>query len=604
MISVSVTHSSKRVAVTTMVTLGVAIGSTAVANPAMAPPGPAGCAAAFNLFIPGTWETSEAADPARPIGMLGPVAEAVQREQGPKSAIYFTPYMARAFDNGFTYADSKNTAVRNAQKALRDYGTRCPAANFTITGYSQGADAAGDLAAEIGNDRGPVPAERVLAVGLLADPGAGTDGENVVGPRTSGTGIGEPRPQGMGKLAGRVSSICHPEDLYCAIQKADNPLLGLLGSLLSKTLSTADPGLATSLTSDFSKADLPAMASAASNLGTDLDAEGDIDLTRLRDNAESLVNTIGPLADLIGSGAATPAATTRLAGAPAGTAEHDASEVLTNAGQSDLPGAMSALRTITGTLAALLDGGVETLRADAPEIASLTTAVEQLGDRIAPLTATAPDTLGAAATVLPTLKPGALVGQMLTLVGKVATFDFPGFLGTLGLLVQKVLARDIEGARAAAATLTNQLRPLVDLVAQVDLRRISQTLSDIPDPQGYTKIAAAASSVLAAVDIGKLAGTVRRIQDGTTATLADLLPLGTELASAATELEQIDLGELAATIAPNVDLVTLVNDGLSAANFFLSGAHAAYGSLVVDGKGRNAIQWLGDWLNQQIGHAP
>ncbi|GAB4585605.1 hypothetical protein Ntsu_34370 [Nocardia sp. IFM 10818] len=215
---------------------------------AAAPP-PASCAATFNLFIPGTWETDEKADPTRPVGMLGPIAEAVEREQGAESEIFFTPYIARAFDDGHTYADSKNTAILNAGNVLRDYFTRCPDALFTITGYSQGADAAGDIASAIGNDRGPVPADRVLAVGLLSDPAAGTAGETVVGPRPVGTGIADPRPLGMGALTGRVSSICHPEDLYCAISKSDSPLLGLLGSVLSKTSSGAaisdEPGMFT-----------------------------------------------------------------------------------------------------------------------------------------------------------------------------------------------------------------------------------------------------------------------------------------------------------------------------------------------------------------------
>ncbi|MFC9994026.1 cutinase family protein [Nocardia sp. NPDC127526] len=254
------------------------MGSAAVAA-AAAPPPPPNCAATFNLFIPGTWETDEKADPARPVGMLGPIAEAVEREQGAESEIFFTPYIARAFDDGHTYADSKNTAILNAGNVLRDYFTRCPEALFTITGYSQGADAAGDIASAIGNNRGPVPADRVLAVGLLSDPAAGTAGETVVGPRPVGTGIADPRPLGMGALTGRVSSICHPEDLYCAISKSDSPLFGLLGSVLSKTSRGAgisdEPGAFTD--SAFTNgAFTDATDSADTDLGTLLDEGIDI----------------------------------------------------------------------------------------------------------------------------------------------------------------------------------------------------------------------------------------------------------------------------------------------------------------------------------------
>ena len=210
-------------------------GNVALTAPAIAHADPTGCAATFNLLIPGTWETDETADPHQPVGILKPVADAITAAHGARAEVYTLPYMARAFDNGHTYADSKVDALTNATAVLTDVASRCTNTKFTITGYSQGADAAGDLASGIGNDHGPVPADRVLAVGLLADPGAGTQGSAIVGPRTSGHGIADPRPQGMGTLSGRVASICDPGDLYCSIRKGDNPLLGSPGSILSET---------------------------------------------------------------------------------------------------------------------------------------------------------------------------------------------------------------------------------------------------------------------------------------------------------------------------------------------------------------------------------
>lgn len=110
--------------------------------------------------------------------------------------------MASAFDNGHTYADSKADAVSKAKQVLADVATSCPSTKFTMVGYSQGADAAGDIASAIGNGQGPIDASRVLAVGLLADPGAGTKGTATVGPRTSGQGIADPRPQGWALYRG------------------------------------------------------------------------------------------------------------------------------------------------------------------------------------------------------------------------------------------------------------------------------------------------------------------------------------------------------------------------------------------------------------------
>ncbi|MEU0871873.1 cutinase family protein [Nocardia brasiliensis] len=618
--------SSKRcVVVATMVAVGVTLGATGVASPASVHTRTSGCADTFNLFIPGTWETNEAADPAQPIGMLKPIAEAIQREHGATSAIYFTPYMARAFDNGHTYADSKHTALTNARKALRDYGTRCAGAKFTITGYSQGADAAGDIASDIGNGRGPISADRVLGVGLLSDPAAGTTGETAVGPRTPGKGIADPRPRGMGALSGRVTSICDPNDLYCSIQKNANPLLGQLGSLLSKLPS--DSRLAGALTSDFSKADLPGLAAAVRELAASLVDPRGVDLTRVREQADTVEHTIRPLAELVGSGAAVK----QLATAPAGSAEHNAGKVLNGAAQADLSGAVSAANTISGNATDLLNNGVETLPAGSPQAAALSGLSDSLNGQIEVLITLPAGVLESAAGILALLKPSEMVNQALDVVAKVTTLDFRGILDNLALLPQKVLARDAAGAHAIAGTLNNQLRPLVDLLAAVDVKWVSQVLSMVPDSQGFLQIATIAASVLSTIDIPKLAEIAGRIQEvawsvleklapppgqqpdpaGAAAALSALLPIGQDLAGVAmgmltAERKDAGLDDLTAALAtskpsPGINLFDLIGDGISAAMFFASNAHVNYGALIVDETGRNAIGWLGDWLNSRIG---
>ena len=150
-----------RRAVTLLVTATVATSSVALTAPAIAS-AQSGCGATFNLFIPGTWETTEDADPSVPVGMLKPVADALKTAHGSDAEIYTLPYMARAFDNGHTYADSKADALAKSRQVLSKIENDCPRAKFTIVGYSQGADAAGDLASEIGNGKGPVDAGRVL----------------------------------------------------------------------------------------------------------------------------------------------------------------------------------------------------------------------------------------------------------------------------------------------------------------------------------------------------------------------------------------------------------------------------------------------------------
>ncbi|WP_422631248.1 cutinase family protein [Rhodococcus opacus] len=642
-------------------------GTALLTGPVIAHANPANCASTFNLFIPGTWETNENADPARPVGMLAPVAEAIEAQNGARAQIYSLPYMARAFDNGHTYADSKTDAVSKATAVLKSWADKCRGAKITITGYSQGADAAGDLASAIGNDQGPVDADQVLGVALIADPGAGTKGAATVGPTTSGEGIAGPRSQGMGTLSGRVASICDPNDLYCSIRKGANPFLGSLGSILSKTpgdtgASTGggDAAVATALTSDFTDADLPGLGSTVDALGRQLsgsDTGGSIDVNQIADTATSLSKTLSPLADLLQSGAANTAATARLAAAPVGTPENAAAQVLTTASHADLAGALDSVATIANTAAKLANNGATTLPATAAEISQLAGTAASLGSQIAPVAATPADALSSASSVLSVLKPKVVVDQALNVVTGVTALDIPKILHNLIVLPQKIAAGDVRAARDTARELNVQFEPLVKMVAGVDLKWVSQILAIIPDPSGYTQIAALVTSILGNVDVIKLANIAGQAQEiawaaadklfpppgvlpdpvGAAAQTTALIPLGLDLASVAanmltgtasktdpallgkqtdpvgnaitTQAQTLDLAGLAGSVSTMAqsqgaeDLAAVVGEGLTAASFFASGAHQSYQNLVVDNAGRTAIQWVSDWLNLQITRA-
>lgn len=658
-----------RRAVALIAAVTVAGAGVALTAPAIAHAAPTKCAATFNLFIPGTWETNESADPAEPVGMLKPVADALRSAHGSEAEIYTLPYMARAFDNGHTYADSKADALAKSKQVLSKVENTCPNTKFTIVGYSQGADAAGDLASEIGNGTGPIDAGRVLAVGLLADPGAGTKGSATVGPRTSGHGIADPRPQGMGALSGRVASICDPGDLYCSIEKSSSPLLGSLGSILTKSPSAATDTvaggtsqLATALTANFSGSDLPALAANVAALGQQL-AEPAVDIKQVAVAATSIAKTLAPLADLLDSGAANPQANGQLAAAPVGTAEYNASEILTKAGQSDLTAALDTATKLADTATTLTgsrgsDGG-DSLRlpSTSTEVQTLTKAAESLGVQVAPLASTPSDALTSATSVLSVLKPTVVVNQVLGVVTGVTSLDMPGILNNLAVLPQKVAALDARGAHEVAGQLNNQFSPLVTMAAAVDLTWVSQVLSVMPDPSGATQIAALVASILANVDVIKLANIVGQIQEiawaavekllpppgqlpdplGAAAAMTGLVPVGLDLASVAmnmlsgkatktppallgkqtnavstsltTQAENLDLPQLSDSLVKLSqsqgadDLKSLVDEGLRAADFFTSGAHTNYNALVVDNAGRSAISWLSDWLNLQIGRA-
>lgn len=653
--------SKARCAVSSTVAAAVAIG-VCVVVPSNAVAAPTACAATFNMFIPGTWETNENADPAQAVGMLKPVADALQAEHGSDAQIYTLPYMARAFDNGHSYGDSKADALSRADQVLSKVATSCPATKFTITGYSQGADAAGDIASAIGNNSGPIEASRVLAVGLLADPGAGTKGAATVGPKTSGEGIADPRPQGMGKLSGRVASICDPGDLYCSIEKGGSPLLGSLGSILSKSTTGAPNNssavgggsqLASALTSTFSEADLPSLGTNVATLGQQL-SEPTVDIRKIGTTATSIASTLAPLTDLLASGAANSAANGQLASAPAGSAERSAADVLAKANNSDISGALETANAVAATANKLSGGDSLKLPASSTEVQTLTKAADSLGGQIAPVASAPADMLTSATSVLSVLKPTVVVNQVLNVATGVTSLDLPAILANLALLPQKVAALDARGAHEVAGQLNNQFAPLVKMAAAVDMSWVSQILAIIPDPSGATQIAALVASILANVDVIRLANLVGQIQEiawsaveklvpppggvfdplGAGAAMTGLIPVGLDLASVAVNMltgkasktspdllgrqnntvvtnitsqaANLDLPALADSVTKLSqtqgadDLVDLVGEGISAASFFASGAHTNYNSLVVDNAGRNAVQWLSDWINLQI----
>ncbi|GAB2650285.1 cutinase family protein [Nocardia goodfellowii] len=187
---------------------GLAFGS----GPAAAAPG---CPSLYVVAIPGTWETGHDKPPGP--GMLSGVTRGL-----PSSVdVDYVTYAATAFPwEGEVYGNSKKEAVSNARGLISNMAARCGGTKFALVGYSQGADAAGDLAAEIGTGLSVVPADRVSGVGLISDPRRSpTDIQ--VGPYAAGAGAGGPRVGGFGWLSDRTRTICAVDDLYCATATDD-----------------------------------------------------------------------------------------------------------------------------------------------------------------------------------------------------------------------------------------------------------------------------------------------------------------------------------------------------------------------------------------------
>lgn len=217
---------------------------TTVAPGAAAAPGAASrCPDVTVVAVPGTTETNPNADPHVPTGMLGKVVEPVKKAARPRrvSGLY-VPYPADIIGgaaDSFGYGFSRRKGIENASTAITAQARQCPRTRFLLTGYSQGAQVAGDLGAAIGAGQSPIPADKILGVALLADPAQAPQGEPTIGVTGSPVGFAGSRQGGFGALTDRVLAVCAPNDFYCNVPM-QSPTIRLIG-LLGSQLDAADP---------------------------------------------------------------------------------------------------------------------------------------------------------------------------------------------------------------------------------------------------------------------------------------------------------------------------------------------------------------------------
>ncbi|AFU03024.1 cutinase family protein [Nocardia brasiliensis] len=192
-----------------MVTAVLPVGAATTAQAA-----PQHCPEMYVVAVPGTWETSNA-EPGK--GMLAAVADNLPGDV----ATDYVAYPATAFPwEGDVYGRSKQEAINGTRALLTGMAQRCDSTRFALLGYSQGADAAGDVAAEIGTGLGVVRPERVALVGLISDPRRSPT-DTLIGPPVLGAGAGGPRLGGFGWLTPQTYTFCAAGDLYCAIPDGD-----------------------------------------------------------------------------------------------------------------------------------------------------------------------------------------------------------------------------------------------------------------------------------------------------------------------------------------------------------------------------------------------
>lgn len=236
--------------------------------PTETPEQPETCPAYEVAAAPGTWESNADDDPfnptANPNSLLLNVTQPLQEKYSGGGVsdganggvkIWTLPYAAQFRNVGalgeMSYDDSRNQGHDKLAAELQATHAECPGTRFILAGFSQGAVLTGDLATEIGNGNGPVPAENIAGVSLIAD-GRREDGKGTLVGNPDATGIGAeialssvgalvqpivpgasmrgPRPQDFGALQDSTNQFCAPADLVCsaprdvgnAIQRAND----------------------------------------------------------------------------------------------------------------------------------------------------------------------------------------------------------------------------------------------------------------------------------------------------------------------------------------------------------------------------------------------
>lgn len=127
------------------------------------------CAPLMMVAVPGTFEINRDHNPNEPVGLLASLSEPL-RALGPGFSETYINYAGDAGLSGTAYAQSVQGGVEKTLATLVDIQNRCDGARVVLSGFSQGADIAGDVATLIGNQQTAVSADTMAGVVLFADP--------------------------------------------------------------------------------------------------------------------------------------------------------------------------------------------------------------------------------------------------------------------------------------------------------------------------------------------------------------------------------------------------------------------------------------------------
>jgi cutinase len=577
------------------------------------------CTAVKLIVVPGTWETTPTADPNTPQGMLRPVVSQLENRYPGRVSAYWVPYSASAFDQGLTYDDSKATGVKAADAAISRFAGSCPNTRFATIGYSQGADVAGTVAQQIGKGDGPIPPDRFLAGGLVADPGQGTKGAVDLGAIQPGTqGIAGPRPGGYQAVSGQVATVCVRGDMYCALPQKDEYLVAI-GEVFShigvdNALQSAEDEQAVTTdltTADGKSADLSVLSPKLEEIQKQA-TKGHLTTVANRiDNLLPLVKKLQKLERAVGS----PAIVKALLATPEGSQTHQAGEVLQAMDQIDFVG-------LTKDLSAALKA------ADNGNDAKVVSLALDAAQQIAPLVGIPSAQVSRATVAIEGLRPAAVLAQAHTILDGVSSVDYADIRKAIRSIPSLIRAGDTAGLYKVLTTVENDLMPLAKTANEVDLQPVAALLRMFPVGSDE-RVVGDVLTLLDRVDWVRLANDLLTMQDALThfdlkdpphinlrdpeKTLTDVFGINVE-ALVPTISDLVDLGLSVAGVALpkgtvqqllTTDLSTreIVSESVQVAIFYGTGRHVAYGTAPVDKTGRSALTVMADWLQPRIGRA-
>ncbi|MEW2352456.1 cutinase family protein [Spirillospora sp. NPDC029432] len=566
------------------------------------------------IVVPGTWETTQASGPDTAVGMLRGITEPLERRFGSRISSYWVGYHATAFDQGKTYNDSKQTGIDAARKAMTEIARDCPGTRFVGLGFSQGAHVNGDVAAQIGAGRGPVPAASYIAGGSVADPARGTRGEVNLGDPLPGTrGIAGPRPQGFGTLSGKVANVCLKGDLYCALPQ-ESELTATLGSVLSRVgvanlQGSAQRELATDLgTTGGRPADLAAVPNGVRTLTGQARGKDTAGAAR---TADDLTKLVGPLQALTRT-VAHPVLVNTLLNSPPGSQNHTAGQVLQALSKTDFVGLTADLKAVQ---AATRSG----------DAAGLAKAALDAAAKAAPLTGLPADQVAKVTKVIQGLQPVALLAQASNVIDGITKIDYRGIRRAAQAIPVYAQRGDVRGLYRSLVAVEDRLMPLAKTANRVDLTPLAALLAMWP-PGSPERAVGEALVVLDRVDWVRITRDLRTIQDKLDdfdpkrppvidradpakslnaffgVDLLSLAPQLTSLAEHGLDVAGVPLpkGTLDRLLKTRLNPRHLVQEGVDAAVFYGTRRHEMYGTAPVDGTGRPALAVLENWLAQRI----